>query len=159
YQFGRSIDPANNQFTTDKLFVVSHSLNVGVDLFNWFTKKNTTEANRLQAEAYTAGVEKAKNDVALNVANAYLQILLNNEQIRVSEIQVQQSIEQANNIKKRVDAETLPELNLAEAEAQLANDSSNLISARSNYSLSVFLLKSILNIPADEPFEVDIPPV
>src|SRR6185503_21318706 len=32
YQFGRSIDPANNQFTTDKLFVVSHSLNVGVDL-------------------------------------------------------------------------------------------------------------------------------
>ena len=159
YQFGRSIDPASNQFTTDKLFAVNHSLNVGLDIFNWFSKKNTTEANRLQAEAYSAGVEKARNDVALNVANAYLQILLNNEQIKVSEVQVQQSIEQANNIRKRVEAETLPELNLAEAEAQLANDSSNVIMARSNYILSVLLLKSILNIPADQVFEVDIPPV
>ena len=159
YQFGRSIDPASNQFTNEKLFAINHSLNVGVDLFNWFSKKNTTEANRLQAEAYTAGVEKAKNDVALNVANAYLQILLNNEQIRVSELQVQQTHEQFNNIKKRVEAGALPELNLAESEVQLATDSSNLITARSNYTLSVYLLKSILNIPADQVFEVDVPPV
>jgi outer membrane protein len=159
YQFGRSIDPASNQFTTAKILFVNHSLNAGVDIFNWFSKKNTIAANRLQAEAYTAGIEKAKNDVALNVANAYLQVLLSNEQIKVSEVQVQQSIEQSGNIKKRVDAGALPELNLAEAEAQLANDSSNLITAKSNYILSVLLLKSILNIPADQVFEVDIPPV
>ncbi len=109
--------------------------------------------------AYTAGVDKAKNDVALNVANAYLQILLNNEQIKVSDLQVQLSIEQVNSITKKVDAGALPELNLAEAEAQLANDSSNLITARSNYTLSLLLLKSILNIPADKAFDVDIPAV
>jgi outer membrane protein len=159
YQFGRSIDPATNQFTNAEILFVNHSLNVGLDIFNWFSKKNTIAANRLQAEAYTAGVEKAKNDVALNVANAYLQILLNNEQIRISELQVQQSIEQVDNVKKRVDAGVLPELNQAEVEAQLANDSSNLITAKSNYILSVLLLKSILNIPADKPFEVDVPAV
>lgn len=159
YQFGRSIDPATNQFTNAEILFVNHSLNVGLDIFNWFSKKNTITTNRLQAQAYTAGVEKAKNDVALNVANAYLQILLNNEQIRISELQVQQSIEQVNNVKQRVDAGVLPELNQAEVEAQLANDSSNLITAKSNYILSVLLLKSILNIPADQVFEVDVPPV
>jgi outer membrane protein len=159
YQFGRSIDPSTNQFTNDKILFANHSLNAGADLFNWFSKKNTIAANRFYAEAYTAGIEKAKNDIALNVANAYLQILLSNEQIKVSEIQAGQSIEQFNNVKKRVDAGALPELNLAEVESQLAADSSNLITARSNYILSVLFLKSILNIPADQSFEVDIPPV
>lgn len=159
YQFGRSIDPATNQFTTAKILFVNHSLNAGVDIFNWFSKKNTVAADRFQALAYSAGVDKAKNDVALNVANSYLQILLNNEQIKVSELQAQLSIEQVNNIRQRVNAGALPELNLAEAEAQLADDSSTLITARSNYTLSILLLKSILNIPADQPFEVDIPPV
>lgn len=159
YQFGRSIDPATNQFTNAEILFVNHSLNVGLDIFNWFSKKNTIAANRFQANAYTAGVEKARNDVALNVANAYLQILLSKEQIRISEVQVQQSQEQVSNTRKRVDAGSLPELSLAEMEAQLANDSSNLITAQSNYTLSVLLLKAILTIPADQPFEVSVPPV
>lgn len=159
YQFGRSIDPATNQFTNAEILFVNHSLNLGLDIFNWFSKKNTIEANRFQAEAYTAGVDKAKDDVALSVANAYLQILLNKEQVRVSEIQVQQSIEQVGNVRRRVEAGALPELNLSEMEAQLASDSSNLITAQANLTLSVLLLKSILNLPADQAIEIDVPPV
>lgn len=159
YQFGRSIDPATNSFTTNEIFATSQSLNVGLDLFNWFSKRNTIAANKFQAEAYVAGAEKARNDVALNVANAYLQILLNAEQINISEVQVKQSIDQLNIVKKQVDAGALPELNLAELEAQLANDSSTLISAKANYTLSLLQLKAVLNIPAEQPFDVAIPPV
>ena len=158
-QFGRSIDPSTNQFTNDKILFANHSLNVNLDLFNWFSKKNTIAANRFQAEAYVQGVEKAKNDIALNVANAYLQILLNSEQIKISDVQVKQSVEQAGNVKKQVDAGSLPELNLAEMEAQLANDSSTLITAQANYTLSILQLKALLNIDADKPFDVEIPPV
>lgn len=158
-QFGRSIDPSTNQFTNEKILFARHSLNVNLDLFNWFSKKNTIAANRFQAEAYVQGVEKAKNDIALNVANAYLQILLNSEQIKISDVQVKQSVEQLGNVKKQVDAGSLPELNLAEMEAQLANDSSTLITAQANYTLSILQLKALLNIDADKPFDVEIPPV
>jgi outer membrane protein len=158
-QFGRSIDPSTNQFTNDKILFANHSLNVNLDLFNWFSKKNTIAANRFQAEAYVQGVEKAKNDIALNVANAYLQILLNSEQIKISDVQVKQSVEQVGNVKKQVDAGSLPELNLAEMEAQLANDSSTLITAQANYTLSILQLKALLNIDADKAFDVEIPPV
>lgn len=158
-QFGRSIDPSTNQFTNEKILFANHSLNVNLDLFNWFSKKNTIAANRFQAEAYVQGVEKAKNDIALNVANAYLQILLNSEQIKISDVQVKQSAEQVGIIKIQVKEGALPELNLAEMEAQLANDSSTLITAQANYTLSILQLKALLNIDADQPFDVEIPPV
>ncbi|MET0466034.1 MAG: TolC family protein [Chitinophagaceae bacterium] len=159
YQFGRSIDPFTNSFTTSEIFAANPSLNLGADVFNWFSKRNTIAANKFQAEAYLAGAEKARNDVALNVANAYLQILLNAEQINISDVQVKQSIEQLNIVTKQVAAGALPELNQAELETQLANDSSTLISARANYTLSLLQLKAVLNIPADQPFDVTIPPV
>ena len=159
HQFGRSIDPSTNQFTNDKILFANHSLNVNLDLFNWFSKRNTIAASRFQADAYVQGVEKARNDIALNVANAYLQIVLNAEQIKISDVQVKQSIEQADNIRKRVDAGALPELNLAEIEAQLANDSSTLLTANANYTLSILQLKALLNLDADASFDVEIPPV
>lgn len=159
YGFGRNINQATNQFTTEKVLFTNHSLNINLDLFNWFSKKNTTIANKLTAQAYVAGAEKARNDVALNVANAYLQILLNAEQINISDVQVKQSIEQLNIVKKQVTAGALPELNQAELEGQLASDSSTLITANANYTLSVLQLKAILNIPAEQAFAVAIPPV
>ncbi len=159
YQFGRSIDPTSNQFTTAEILFANHSLNIGLDLFNWFSKKNTVIANTYRAEAARAGVEKARNDIALNVANAYLQILLSREQINISEVQVKQSKDQVDNIAKQVKEGALPELNLMEMESQLSNDSATLINAQANYGLSVLQLKALLNIEADVPFEVEEPSV
>lgn len=159
YQFGRSIDPTSNEFTTSEIFFTNHSLDVGLDLFNWFSKRNTAEANKYLAQASAAKWEKAKNDVALNVANAYLAALLNKEQINISKVQLAQSREQMNNIKKQVDAGALPELNYAESETQYATDSSNVITAQTNYILSLLQLKALLNFDADKPFDIDTPPV
>ncbi|MFT3904436.1 MAG: TolC family protein [Niabella sp.] len=159
WQFGRSIDPTSNQFTTNQILYTNHGLNVDVDIFNWFRKKNTIAADKFTAQASDAKLEKARNDIALNVANAYLVALLNKEQINVGKVQIAQSTEQLQNIKKQVDAGELPELNLAEMETQLATDSSSFISAKANYDLAVLQLKALLNIDAAEPFDIATPPV
>jgi len=159
YQFGRSIDPSTNLYTNQEILTTDHSINLNMDLFNWSSKKNTIAANHYQAEAYVAGAEKARNDIALNVANAYLQILLAVEQADISDVQIKQSLEQVSMVKKQVAAGAVPELNLAELESQLANDSSTLITANSNVTLSVLQLKALLNIPADSTFDVAIPAV
>src|SRR4029079_2156463 len=104
YQFGRSIDPSTNLYTNQEILSSDHALNLNLDLLNWFSKRNTIAANHYQAEAYVAGAEKARNDIALNVANAYLQILLSSEQIHISDIQVKQSIEQLSVVQKQVNA-------------------------------------------------------
>jgi outer membrane protein len=74
-------------------------------------------------------------------------------------VQVKQSQAQVSNVRRQVEAGAVPELNLLQLDAQLATDSSNLITAKSNYTLSVLQLKALLNLPADVAFEVDMPPV
>ncbi|HEX6849454.1 MAG TPA: TolC family protein, partial [Chitinophagaceae bacterium] len=134
-------------------------LQSGVTLFNWFSRRNTIESNRLSNEADKALVEKAKDDVGLNVAVAYLQILLAKEQANLVRVQIVTTTEQLNNTRKRVDAGVLPELNAAELEAQLSRDSSNLITAEATVQQNILQMKALLNLDAGVPFDIESPSV
>ena len=156
---GRSIDRTTNSYTTQSIFFTGFNLQSNVDLFSFFSKRNTIEANRFENEAARASVERVKNDVALNVAGAYLQVLLNREQIAISRVQMEQSRAQLLNTRKLVTAGSLPELNALELEAQIARDSSNLVTAKGAEAQAVLLLKALLNIDAGKAFDITTPPI
>ena len=159
YRFGRSENPATGVLEDNNFLSSSFSLQSGVTLFNWFSKKNTIESNRLANEADKQQVEKAKDDVGLNVAVAYLQILLAKEQANLVRVQIQTTTEQLANTRKRVDAGALPELNAAELEAQLSRDSSNLITAEATVQQNILQMKALLNLDAGAPFDIESPSV
>ena len=156
---GRSVDPTTDVFTTQSFFTSGFSFQSSVDVFNFFSKQNTIAGDKYSAEAARANVEKLKSDIALNVAAAYLQALLSIEQANISEVQVKQTLAQLNNTRKLVDAGTLPELNAAELEAQLARDSSTLIGAQGSVAQNLLLLKAILNLDAGKAFQIETPAV
>jgi outer membrane protein len=156
---GRSIDRTTNQFTTESIFYTGLNFQATVDLFNFFSKQNTIAGNKYEAEASRAAVDKIKNDIALNVAAAYLQALLAVEQVNISEVQVKQTAAQLYNTRKLVDAGSIPELNAAELEAQLARDSSTLITAQGNVTRAILLLKALLNVDPGAQFEIETPAV
>lgn len=158
-QFGRSISPTTNLYTTNNLFFNQYQLQGGAQFYNFGRLKNTQAAASFNAEAALADVQKAANDVALNVASYYLQVLAANEQIEITKIQIAQTKAQYDITKRKVDAGALPELNLVELESQLATDSSNLISAQTTFQQNVLLLKTLLSIDMAAPFDVDTPPV
>lgn len=158
-QFGRSIDRTTNIYTNTQALYQNVQANSNVTLYNWNRLKNNVNAAQFSAEAALADVEKASNDAALNVATYYLQVLSANEQINISKVQIQQTQTQLDITKKQVDAGALPELNQIELEAQLANDSSNYIGAKTTFQQSVLQLKAVLNLDAATPFEVDTPDV
>lgn len=159
WQFGRSIDPTTNQFTTTKLFYNNFQLQGGAEIFDFGRLKNVSKAAQFSAEAALVDVERAANDVALNVATYYLQVLSANEQIEISNVQIAQTKEQYDVTKKKVDVGALPELNLAELESQLATDSVNLVTSKLNYDQNILSLKALMNIDAGAPFDVATPPV
>lgn len=159
YRFGRSENPATGVLEDNNFLNSTFSLQSGVTLFNWFSKKNTIESNRLSNEADKQQVEKAKDDVGLNVAVAYLQILLSKEQANLAKVQIQTTTEQLTNTRKRVDAGVLPELNAAELEAQLSRDSSNLITAEATVQQNLLQMKALLNLDAGTPFDIESPSV
>ena len=156
---GRSIDFSTNQFTTESVFNNRFSLQSNVDVFNWFSKKNTIAGNKLEAMAAEAGVDKLKNDIALNIAAAYLQALLAREQVNASKILVGQTVAQLETTRKLVAAGTLPELNQLQLEAQLATDSVTLITAMGTETQSLLLIKSLLNLDAGVAFDIVTPPI
>lgn len=158
-QFGRSVDPTTNQFTTNAISFLSAGFQTGVTLFNFFSTRNTIEANRLTVEASQMQTDKLRNDISLNVAAAYLQALLAFEQARVAVVQVSQTENQLQFTRKRVDAGAIPELNAVELEAQLARDSASLVLAESQYQLNLLSLKALLNLDASLPFAIATPPV
>src|SRR4051812_16995857 len=90
---GRSIDPTTNQFANQQLLFAGASFSTGVTVFNFFNLTNTIAANQYDYEAAKAGVDKLKNDIALNVATAYLLVLVAQENIEISRVTVLQSVQ------------------------------------------------------------------
>ncbi|MFN8291267.1 MAG: TolC family protein [Chitinophagaceae bacterium] len=159
YRLGRSENPTTGVLQDQNFFNIGMQLQAGVTIFNWFSKKNTIESERLSWEADKQQIQKSRDDIALNVAVAYLQILLAKEQANIARVQVSQTIEQLNTTRKKVDAGVLPELNAAELESQLARDSSSLVSAEASVQQFYLQMKALLNMDAGAPFEIETPPV
>ncbi len=154
YRFGKSENPSTGILENQDFFSIGLNFQSSVEIFNWYSKRNSILANQWELEAAKAGTEKLKNDIALTVANAYLQILLAREQQKIAAVQVQQSIAQLGIIQKQVRAGALPELNAVELEAQVARDSANYIAAKGNVEQAKFVLKAYMNIDAGEPFDI-----
>jgi len=158
-RFGRSIDPTTNQFSTSQFLYQNFGLNAGIQLYNGGAIKNNIKSAAFSAQAALAEVERTANDISLNVANFYLQILASREQVKITQVQIAQSQTQLDITRKRVEAGVLPELNLAEIEAQLASDSSNYVAALTGYELNVLNLKGLLNLDPAIAFDLEAPPV
>jgi outer membrane protein len=158
-RLGRSIDPVTNAFTTTQFLYNNFGLNGGIQLYNNNRLSNTAAASNYNWLASIADLQTASNDISLNVATFYLQVLSSIEQSEIAKIQIAQTTEQLAATKKRVEVGLLPEINLLELETQLANDSSNYITAISNVEQSKLSLKALLNLDAAEVFEIVAQPV
>ncbi|MBL0335390.1 MAG: TolC family protein [Chitinophagaceae bacterium] len=159
YSAGRNQDPTSFSLITTGYTFNNLTLQSNLEIFNWFSKKNTIAAREQDFKSSQAGAEKARNDVSLNVAIAYLQILLARENVKLAASQVAESRSQLDRTRKQVDAGKLPELNAANLEASLANDSSNLITAQTNASQALLQLKALLNMDAGTAFDIVEPPI
>ena len=159
FNSGNNQDPTTYSRVTENYLSAGMQLQSSSEIFNFFSKQNTISANYWESMAAEANVNKIKNDIALSAANAYLQILLAKEQVKITGVQIEQTRAQLNNTRKLVDAGALPALNATQLEAQLAQDSGNFVSANGNLTQTILTLKSLMNIDAADSFDIEAPPV
>jgi outer membrane protein len=156
---GRFQNPITYTLETQTTFQNNLSLQTSVTLFNGFYLQRTIDANRFAWQATLANTDKLKNDISLNVANAYLQVLLADQTTAASLLQLHLSQNQLELTRKQVRAGTLPELNAAELESQVAQDSSTYITSKGNTVQAILTLKAYMDLDASVPFDVDTPPI
>jgi outer membrane protein len=158
--FGRSVDPTTNQFVEGSSYdFLSLGGSADVLVFGWFQKRNAIAKNNFSLKAAQADVDQLRNDVSLNVATGYLRALLAQEQINVTRKQVELSDAQLKQTQSFANAGRLPELNVAQLQAQLAGDSANLITAISDYNAAILDIKAILNLDFETQYRLETPNV
>jgi outer membrane protein len=157
YNFGQTIDPFTNQFATERVRSNSFSLSTQLTLFDGFRNINTVKRNQANLAASQYDLERMKNDISLNIANQFLQILFNKELLRNAENQIQVTQIQLGRVKKQVEAGALPEGSLRDIEAQLASEELQKVNAQNQLRLSKLNLAQLLRLENTEAFEISSP--
>ena len=159
YSSGKSQDPATFALITTGLWSNQYFIQSNVNFFNFNGLRNNIEGAKYAYQVADAATEKLKNDISLNVANAYLSALLDYQTANEAELQLKLSQSQLDITQKQVTAGTLPELNAAEIESQVAQDSSSYVTARSTAEQAVLQLKAFMSLDAAVPFDITTPPI
>lgn len=133
------------------------SISSSVDLFKGLYNFNNIKKNQFDLKATLSDVDKVKNNIALSIASAYLQILYSEELVASSERQVELSKMQVERTSILVKAGSLPEGNLLEIEAQLSSDELQLVSAQNQRDLAYLTLTQYLDIKTPEGFKIQKP--
>ena len=87
FSFGRGLT-FDNTYTNRSTSSTSFSLGTSVPLFTGFQSPNQIKLNQLNLEAATQDLEKAKNDIQMQVAQGYVQILYDMELADVAHRQI-----------------------------------------------------------------------
>ena len=118
----------------------SFGLNTGVMVFNGFQNTNFYKQSKLGLETSQLQLDILKDNISLNVVNAYLNILLNKEGLKIADEQINLSQSQANQMQELVDSGVRPRADVLESKAQLARDQERQISAQNSVDLSLLSL-------------------
>jgi outer membrane protein len=155
--WGRNINPASNDFVTTEVYSTNLNATSQVTLFNGFRLQNTARQNSRDVEASRFDLEKAKNDVTLNVINLYINVIFNKELTDNARFQLASSKQQLERTRKQVAAGSLPKSEELNLDAQVATNEVNVITNENSLNLSVLQLKQALQLPAVTPFDIVIP--
>ncbi len=98
-----------------------------------------------------------QNDVSLNIANAYLQILFGKELLKNAQNQYEISQLQLDRLKKLYEVGQLAKSNLLDIEAQLANDDLRKVNAENTLTFSYLQLFQFLQLEPGKSFEIEVP--
>ena len=98
--------------------------------------------------------DKIRNDMSLNIAAGYLQILFNIELVSNAQNQVDISTQQLSRTEKQVEAGAVAKGSLYDIQAQAASDEANLINAQNNLMLAYLDLQQLLDLEASKDFDI-----
>ena len=133
----------------------SYSVNVGVTLFDGLRNYRQINRAKLATLASQYSQEKIEDDIALFVANGYLQVLTNKENLKVIESQHEITLQQIDRTKQLVDTGVLPMGDLLEIEATSADELRRIAQAQNDVRISLVSLAQTLLVKDYENFDIE----
>lgn len=151
---GLSLNPTTNQLENATMLSASGAINAGVTLFEGLRKQRELQRTKINELAASYRLDKMKDDVVLHVANAYLQIVLNKENLELVKQRNEVTLEQLERTQHLVDAGSLPQGDLLEIRADDAREKQQIIEAENEVAISLISLAQLLRIKDYANFDI-----
>jgi outer membrane protein len=150
--YGRSINPTTNQFENRSYDFTGLNARGNVVIFGWFKKQDEIKKNQLLYRAAVAEQNQVVDDISLNIATAYLRILLAKEQLQISAGKIMLSEKQAIQTELLLNSGKSNGQDMAQIRTQLSEDSAIHIKNLLSYQLAVIDIKALLNLDFESIF-------
>ncbi|MEI8112394.1 MAG: TolC family protein [Bacteroidia bacterium] len=154
--FGRSLGPDNTYLDMNSNSTYGN-LNSNITIWNGFTLTNAIKVADMDLRASLQDMQKAKDDMMLNIAASYLEILFADELLTVSEDLKKITQLQLDRTTKLVEAGSLAKGSLLEIEAQFAREELNVVDAQNRLQLAYLGIYQLLEVPSTESFKIEKP--
>ena len=160
---GLVVDPQTNIITSATILNVSPSLTSNMTVFDGLRNIHRASRAKINEIANQYRLEDLKDDIRLQVANAYLQVLSNKEALKVAKAQFAVTEQDLLRTKELVESGVVPRGDLLEIEATAANQEQQIVNNEALVLISRINLAQLLLITdyenfdiADETFEVPL---
>ena len=156
FSFGRGLT-AQNAYTNTNTSSTSFSLGTSVPLFTGFQIPNQVKLSQLNLEAATQDLEKARNDIRVQVAQQYVQVLYDMEILDVARRQISIDSAQAARLQALLDVGRTSQAELSQQQATLAQSRLTATQAQNNLQLALLNLSQLLELDSPEGFTIEAP--
>lgn len=154
YQYGRTVDRFTNTFANNMVLSENFYLSSSVTVFSGMQNYNSIKQNQFDLQSSRFQLAQTENDIALNVANAYLQVLYSQEQLDLAEQQAALTKAQVERMQKMVDAGATAKGTLLDLQSQLALEEVSTVNAQNGLTLSYLSLTQLMNLDSTLGFKI-----
>ena len=155
--FGRSVDPVTNLITFKQNISHSYYITSNVTLFSGFSAMNTISANKFMMKAGIENEKVARNTLIIDILGQYYSVVYTKGLEEASAMQLQNSEEQLNRIKKMVETGKEALAKQYEMESRVSADRLDYTVAKNTANQALTSLRQMLQIAPSEYFDVVVP--
>ncbi len=152
--FGLYINPYTNQLTDIPVLSDNFYLSGSVVVFNGLQQLHSIQQNLYLLDKSLQDYEVAKNDITMQIATVYLQILFGEENLLATQQQVDFSHQQTEKMLKLFEVGSKSKSDLLVMQASEANDKYNNVTAKNNLNISYLTLTQLLELKSSDGFTI-----
>ncbi len=154
FNFGRSVDPYTNVYTSNDFASNNFALNSNWNIFKGFQNKNTIEKTKIDIQAGKLDLKETENNVTISITQSYLQILYSDEQVENAKNKLSSTQAQVKRTETLLRVGEVPEGTLFQIKAQEASDQYSLVNTENQLEMAKINLMQYMELPVEQYFEV-----
>lgn len=157
--FGRGLTEDNTYTTGATTSNTSFSIGAGMNLFDGMARPNNIKLSQLNLDAAVADLERARDDIRVSVAKAYVQVVYDYDIVDVARDQLKLDQAQVDRLQAMVENGKASQAELSQQKATLAQSNYTLVQAENSLRNALLDLSQLLDFPSADGFSIVKPDI